>query len=406
MNAWYCPLRTPVPVNIRLSPFTLSGSLFNPSVAGTTVTTPLVPPIAPTGGGAAWTAAVIVVLPAPVTPSVALEELLALSAIATVAPAVFPGWNASTAGLLLVSPTDRGEAARRLPTPGVVRKTMNPFGGDSVLRNVSRPEIRSCVGFTCTWASLEVKPPAGTVAVRRTPSAGPPSPEKPAGPVPTRVRMTPVAASTLRTRCREESAISRSLPGRTMTWRGLHRRARVAACPSPLKPQPPVPATVVITSSASPVMPGAEPAATRRTRWLPRSAKYRRPEASKAMRQGSLICAAEAGPPSPAKPGTVPATEVMVSPAASAPALTRPSAPGATRLMRCVLESAMYSAPSDPRPTPSGLHKDAEVAGPPSPARAHDPLPATVVMVSLAASGPAAIRPSLPGSTRRTRLKL
>src|SRR2546425_9769890 len=178
MNAWYCPLRTPVPVNIRLSPFTLKGSLFSPSVAATTVTAPLVPPIAPTGGGAAWTAAAIVVLPAPTTPSVADEELLALSAIATVAPAVFPGWNASTAGLPLVSPTDRGEAARRLPTPGVVRNTMNPFGGDSVLRNVCRPEIRSCVGFTCTWASLEVKPPAGAGGVEPAPLAGAPVPRE------------------------------------------------------------------------------------------------------------------------------------------------------------------------------------------------------------------------------------
>src|SRR3989442_7407427 len=219
MNAWYCPLRTPVPVNIRLSPFTLSGSLFNPSVAGTTVTTPLVPPIAPTGGGAAWTAAVIVVLPAPVTPSVALEELLVLSAIAAVAPAVFPGWNASTAGLPLASPTDSGEAARRLPTPGVVRKTMNPFGGDSVLRKVSRPEIRSCVGFTCTWASLEVKPPAGTVAVRRTPWAGPPSPEKPAGPGPTPGPMTPGAGPTPPAPGQGEAAVSRAVAGRAMTPR-------------------------------------------------------------------------------------------------------------------------------------------------------------------------------------------
>src|SRR3989442_6410293 len=97
MNAWYCPLRTPVPVNIRLSPFTLKGPLFSPSVAATTVTAPLVPPIAPTGGGAAWTAAAVVVLPAPVTPSGADEELLALASIATVPPAVLPRWHASTA---------------------------------------------------------------------------------------------------------------------------------------------------------------------------------------------------------------------------------------------------------------------------------------------------------------------
>src|SRR2546425_10495508 len=85
MNAWYCPLRPPVPVNIRLSPFTLKGSLFSPSVAATTVTAPLVPPIAPTGGGAAETCAPIVADPAPPTVAKPVEENEAVSAIVTLA---------------------------------------------------------------------------------------------------------------------------------------------------------------------------------------------------------------------------------------------------------------------------------------------------------------------------------
>src|SRR5262249_1737739 len=135
------------------------------------------------------TVAPIVVLPAPVTPSVAAEELFALFAIATVAVDVFPGWYASTPASLVVSATVRALAARRFPTPGVCRNTVNASVGDTVLRVVSSPESARFVGLTCICASLELKPVA--VAVTRTPWPDEPSPPNPATPVPTSVRITP-----------------------------------------------------------------------------------------------------------------------------------------------------------------------------------------------------------------------
>jgi hypothetical protein len=53
--------------------------------------------------------------------------------------------------------------------------------------------------------------------------------------------------------------------------------------------------------------------------------------------------------------------------------------------------------------TPTGLHIDAEVAAPVSPANVQLPFPATVEIVSFAASVPAATSVSVPGATRRMR---
>src|SRR2546430_2859727 len=95
--------------------------------------------------------------------------------------------------------------------------------------------------------------------------AGPPSPLLPNVPLPAMVVMIPVAASTRRILILLESAIKTFPALSTATADGLLNSADVAGPPSPLKPPPqqlpwwPFPATVVITWVA---------ASTRRIRWL------------------------------------------------------------------------------------------------------------------------------------------
>ena len=87
--------------------------------------------------------------------------------------------------------------------------------------------------------------------------AGPPSPLKPAMPMPASVVMTPEVTFTRRMRWLDLSAMS-TLPHPSATAPyGDLKPALVAGPPSPLKPPVPVPASVVI----SPV-----PTATRRMR--------------------------------------------------------------------------------------------------------------------------------------------
>ena len=151
----------------------------------------------------------------------------------------------------------------------------------------------------------------------------PPSPLKPAVPVPATVVIVP-SASTLRTRWLLASAMYRlPLLSNTMSW-GLSICAIVAGPPSPLKPAlPGVPATVVITPAVSIL----------RMAVFHESAMYRLPEASSAKPWGALIWAMAAGPPSPLWPPVpVPAT-VVITPAVS------------TLRMRWLLVSAMYMLP-------------------------------------------------------------
>jgi len=97
-----------------------------------------------------------------------------------------------------------------------------------------------------------------------------------------------------------------------------------------------------------------------------------------------------AGPVSPANVhDPFPATVRMISFAASVPAATIASVPGTTRLIRCVDWSAISSAPVESNATPTGLHRLADVAGPPSPCAEHDPFPATVTMIPVARYDPA-----------------
>src|SRR2546425_3126606 len=259
MNAWYCPLRPPVPVNIRLSPFTLKGSLFSPSVAATTVTAPLVPPIAPTGGVAAETCAPIVADPAPATVAKPVEENEALSAIVTLAG------TETAPGLLLVSRIVSGWATLKLePKPGAVRLIEKSSGADSVLRKVSSPLNCSEEADTATGALLERKWGAETAIC--TPTARPPSPFSPASPLPTRVEIRPVAGSSRRIWWFDESAI-RTWPAALIdNPSGVHRSAVVAVLPLPLEPPVPVPAARRVVSSGGPPTGPSAPGAARGTR--------------------------------------------------------------------------------------------------------------------------------------------
>jgi hypothetical protein len=75
--------------------------------------------------------------------------------------------------------------------------------------------------------------------------AGPPSPEKPAVPLPATVVMIPLE-ETFRIRWLPTSAIRKPPSGVGATANGMFSSADVAGPPSPLKPWTPVPATVVI----------------------------------------------------------------------------------------------------------------------------------------------------------------
>src|SRR5262245_11322821 len=123
------------------------------------------------------------------------------------------------------------------------------------------------------------------------PSAGPPSPEKPAVPLPATVVIVPVG-ETRRTRLLLESAIRKPPSAVTDTAFGDHSRAAVAGPPSPEKPSVPLPATVVI-------VPVDE---TLRIRLLIASAIRNPPSRVAATATGRSSLALVAGPPSPEKP--------------------------------------------------------------------------------------------------------
>ena len=126
----------------------------------------------------------------------------------------------------------------------------------------------------------------------------------------------------------------------------------------------------------------------------PLSASSRLPSAPTAITRTCPICAASAGPPSPAHPGAlllpiqtpVPTAAVMI------PVV-------ATRRIRNSGKStdvgawAMYRLPSLPNATPNGFGTDARVASPPSPA-------------FCALLEPAKVRIMPSGPTRGTRFTL
>src|ERR1035437_6130531 len=159
---------------------------------------------------------------------------------------------------------------------------------------------------------------------------------KPDVPPPTTVVITPL--ETLRMRLLFPSSMYRLPAESTATPKGLFNWALVAGPLSPLKPNVPFPATVVIT-----------PFETLRMRLPP--AMYRLSAESTATPEGMSNWALVAGPLSPLKPcGPVPATVVIT--------------PFETLRMR--LPSAMYSAPAESTATPTGPNW-APVAGPLSP---------------------------------------
>ena len=142
--------------------------------------------------------------------------------------------------------------------------------------------------------------------------AGPPSPPNPwvwvrarARPFPATVLMMP-AASTFRMRWLSWSAMKRFPALSTATPPGAAKLASVAGPPSPLKPDVPFPATVVMTPEESTFL----------IRWFWVSAMKRFPAPSTARPRGNCKVASVAGPPSPTKPGRPlppPATVVMGS---------------------------------------------------------------------------------------------
>ena len=132
--------------------------------------------------------------------------------------------------------------------------------------------------------------------------AGPLSPLKPKLPFPATVVIVP-AALTLRIRLLPLSVKRKPPSGVAATPQTPEICAAVAGPLSPLKPEFPVPATVVI-------IPAGE---TLRIRALLKSAIRKPPSAVAATAVGEWIWAAVAGPPSPLKPAVpVPATVVII----------------------------------------------------------------------------------------------
>ena len=130
--------------------------------------------------------------------------------------------------------------------------------------------------------------------------AGLPSPLNLRVPLPATVVMIP-EGSTLRMRWLARSAMKKLPLPSTATPLGKAKPALVAGAPSPLKPEMPLPATVVMMPEVS----------TLRMRLLFRSAMKRLPAPSTATPVGKAKLALVAGPPSPLNPEMpMPATTV------------------------------------------------------------------------------------------------
>jgi len=191
--------------------------------------------------------------------------------------------------------------------------------------------------------------------------AGPPSPEKPAAPLPATVTMLPPGPpTTSRMTLLFVSAIKILWEASTQTPLGEWSSALVAGPLSPLYPAVPLPATVTI------LPPG--PPTTSRMTLLPASAMKILPEASRKTELGKLSSALVAGPLSPVYPAVpFPATEAI--------------SPVAAEISRTSLKaSAMKISPEVSTKMPFG-EVVALAAGPPSPLSPWVvPFPAMVLM--------------------------
>src|ERR1035438_437679 len=167
--------------------------------------------------------------------------------------------------------------------------------------------------------------------------AGPASPLNPSVPFPATVVMIP--SETLRTRRLPVSAMNKLPAESTATPQGLLNSALVAGPPSPVKPDVPFPATVLIT-----------PFETLRMRLLKVSATYRLPIESTAILHAYPL----------------PATVVIT--------------PFDTLRTRLFPSSAMKRLPAESKATSDGPPNWALVAKPLSPLKPNVPFPATVVI--------------------------
>ena len=157
----------------------------------------------------------------------------------------------------------------------------------------------------------------------------------------------PVEADTKRMRLQFPSAIHISPDAPTATPVGPQSAALVAGTSSPLTPNAPFPATVLMMLVE---------ADTNRMRLLYVSAIHRSPDALTATPEGNWRAALAAGPSSPAKPHTpFPATVLMKPNKAD------------TKRMRLFCVSAIHMSPDAPTATPPGNNNCALVAGPLSP---------------------------------------
>src|SRR3990172_5554260 len=206
--------------------------------------------------------------------------------------------------------------------------------------------------------------------------AAAPSPENPAVPLPAKVSMNPVTASTLRTRWLYWSAMNTLPAPSTATPIGLSSWASVAAAPSPENPRVPLPAKVLI----NPV-----PTSTRRTRWLEVSAMNTLPPPSTATPIGEPSRAPAAAAPSPENPAIPVPAIVLINPVTAS-----------IRRTRWLEASAMNTLPTPSTATPYGKFSWAPVAAAPSPENPEGPVPAIVLM------SPAAARAVPPNPTVTT----
>ena len=121
--------------------------------------------------------------------------------------------------------------------------------GETVIAGVEAP-CANTSRIRLFWASAKKTFPELSTATPRglfmdAETAGPPSPEKPAAPLPASVVMMP-PADTFRIRLLKVSAMKRFPAASTATPLGSFNDAEVAGPPSPEKPSTPLPATVVM----------------------------------------------------------------------------------------------------------------------------------------------------------------